>query len=95
MSSDFVFWRNNWVWAGLSAQFDVMGPYLYSILGKSPALDLTLDGRVTRPLDQQLVWEFDLNARTRMSDVIGGGIAFKLDLAAFGSELGESELFGR
>jgi hypothetical protein len=92
MSSDFVFWRNNWVWAGLSAQFDVMGPYLYSILGKSPALDLTLDGRVKRPLDQQLVWEFDLNARTPMSDVIGGGIAFKLDLAAFGSELGEPAL---
>src|SRR5665213_12160 len=92
MSSDFVFWRRNWAWAGLSAQFDVVAPYVYSILGNDSALDFTLDGRVRRPSDQQLVWQFDLNAHTTTPDAIGGGIAFKLDLAAFGAELGEPEL---
>jgi len=92
MTSDFVFWQNNWLWAGLSTQFEVVGPYLYSILGNSPSLNFTLDGRINRPSERQLIWVFDLNARTTMSDVVGGGIAFKFDLAAFGPELGEPEL---
>jgi hypothetical protein len=92
MSSDFAFWNNNWVWAGFSSQFNVVAPYLYSILGNNPALNFTLDGKVKRLSGQQLVWDFDLNARTTTSDAIGGGIVFKLDLVAFGSELGEPEL---
>jgi hypothetical protein len=92
MSSDFVFWKNNWVWANLSSQFNVVAPYQYSIVGNDPALNFTLDAQVKRASGQQLVWDFDLNARTTTSDVIRGGIAFNLDLAAFGSELGEPEL---
>ena len=85
MSSEFVFWKSDWVWANLSSQLNVVAPYQYLILGNDPALNFTLDGRVKRASGQQLVWDFDLNARTTTSDVIGGGIAFKLDLAAFGS----------
>jgi hypothetical protein len=92
LSSKFVFWGKNWAWAGLSTKFDVIGPYLYSILGNSPPLDFTLDGRIKKQADRQFVWEFDLNARSGKADVIGGGISFNLNLAGFGSELGQPEL---
>ncbi len=92
VSSKFGFWGKNWAWAGLGTKFDVVGPYLYSILSNNQLLDFTLDGRVKKESDQQFVWELDLNGRSAMSDVIGGGISFNLNLAAFRSELGEPEL---
>lgn len=92
MSGSFAFWRGGWNWAGLSTRFDVVAPYLYSILGDNKPLDFTLDGRVTKPSADQLLWDFDLNAHTSTADVIGGGISFRLDPVTFGPELGEPEL---
>jgi hypothetical protein len=92
MSSNFVFWGKNWAWAGLSTEFKVVAPYEYSLIGKDQALDFVLNAHITKPSNQQLAWEFDLDASSATSDAIGGGIAFKLDLTNFGSELGEPEL---
>ena len=92
MSSDFVFWGKNWAWAGLSKEFKVVAPYEYSIVGTDQALNFALTGRIRKASNQQLVWEFDLDARNATTDVIGGGIDFALDLTNFGSELGEPEL---
>jgi hypothetical protein len=92
VSSKFVFWAKNWAWANFSTKVDVVGPYLYSILANSQPLDFSLDGRVKKQGNQQFVWEFDLNARSGKVDVIGGGMSFSLNLAAFGPELGEPDL---
>ena len=92
MSSNFVFWGKNWAWAGLSEEFKVVAPYEYSIVGTDQALNFALTGRIRKASNQQLVWEFDLDARNATTDVIGGGIDFALDLTSFGSELGEPEL---
>lgn len=92
MSSNFVFWGNNWAWANLSKEFKVTAPYEYSIVGTDQALNFALTARVGKKSNQQLVWDFDLDARNATTDVIGGGIDFALDFASFGSELGEPEL---
>ena len=73
-------------------EFKVVAPYEYSIVGTDQALNFALAGRIRKASNQQLVWEFDLDARNATTDVIGGGIDFALDLASFGSELGEPEL---
>ncbi len=92
VSSDFVFWGKNWAWANFAKEFKVIAPYNYSIVGQDQMLNFALNGHVTKASNQQLLWEFDLNASGATSDVIGGGIAFKFDLASFGPELGEPEL---
>jgi len=92
LSSQFVFWGKDWTWANLSRQFNVTAPFEYAIAGKNQALKFDLSGLVRKQSNQQLVWHFDFDAHNAMTDVIGGGIAFKFDLANFGSQLGEPEL---
>jgi len=92
MSSQFVFWGKNWSWAPLNTQFKVVAPFEYAISGTDQTLNFGLSGRVSKPSNQQLVWTFDLDAAETMTDVIGGGIAFRFDLADFGSQLGKPQL---
>lgn len=92
LSSGFVFWQKNWAWAGLQSEFKIDAPFQYTVVGKNTALDFDLASRIKKPTSQQLVWKFDLNSHSTLSDAIGGGISFKFDLATFGSELGEPEL---
>jgi hypothetical protein len=92
MSSNFAFWQKNWVWANLSKEFKVAGAYDYSVVGTNQALNLALTAHIKKASDRQLVWDFDLDARNTTTDVVGGGVAFALDLENFGSELGEPEL---
>jgi hypothetical protein len=92
LSSAFVFWRENWVFADEQTELKVRAPFTYSIAGKNLALNFDLAGRITKASDRKLVWEFDLDAHSAFSHVIGGGISFTFDLSNFGSELGEPEL---
>ncbi len=92
LSSNFVFWRKNWSWAGLSSRVRVIAPFDYDVSGDSRALDLDLSGHVSKPSERQLIWDLDLNARTATPDAIGGGISFRLNLPALSSQLGEPEL---
>ena len=92
ITSDFVFWGKNWTWATLSNEFKVVAPYEYAFAGTDQALNFSLASRITKRSDSQLVWEFDLDARDTTTDVVGGGIDFKLDLTSFGSDLGVPEL---
>jgi hypothetical protein len=92
LSSDFVFWGKNWVWADMGTDFKVVAPFEYRIGGKNQALNFDLTAHVTKPSARQLVWQFDLDARSTTMDVIGGGISFQFDLPNLGSSLGEPEL---
>ena len=65
VSSDFVFWGKNWAWANFAKEFKVIAPYNYSIVGQDQMLNFALNGRVTKASNQQLLWEFDLNASGR------------------------------
>jgi hypothetical protein len=92
LSSAFMFWGRNWTSADQATQFKVLAPFEYSVAGTSQALDYDLTGRIRKPSNSQLVWEFDLQARSTTAGVIGGGIVFQFDLATFGTELGEPQL---
>jgi hypothetical protein len=92
VSSTFVFWGKNWAWANLQSEFRVVAPFEYSISGQNQKLDFALAGRIKRLSDQQMIWELDFDNHSTKSDVIGGGISFKFDLANFGSQFGEPEL---
>jgi hypothetical protein len=92
LSSKFAFWKKNWVWVNLPTHFKVTAPFEYTIAGKSQGLDFDLTGNVRKQSNQQLVWNFDLDAHEPSTDVVGGGISFNFDLANFGSQLGEPVL---
>jgi len=92
LSSAFVFWQANWAFADEQTEFKIRGPFAYAIAGKNPALHFDLAGRITKASERKLIWEFDLDAHSPASNVIGGGISFSFDRATFGSELGEPEL---
>ncbi len=92
MSPGFAFWGANWAWADLQTAFKVTAPYRYALAGKNKALDFDLAADVHKPSEQQLVWDFRLDARSTMPNVIGGGMVFKFDLANFGAEMGEPVL---
>ena len=92
MSSQFVFWAKNWSWANFDTKFKVVAPFNYELSGVDQTLQFNLSGHVAKPSDRQLAWTFDLDAAATMTNVIGGGIAFKFDLADFGSQLGEPQL---
>ena len=92
MSSAFVFWGKNWLAANQQVEFKAAAPFTYAISAKNRALDFDLAARIRKSSNQQLVWDFDLNARSAAPDVIGGGISFKFDLANAGKELGDPEL---
>jgi hypothetical protein len=92
LSSSFAFWGKNWSWANQQAEFKVLAPFKYGVAGKNRALNFDLVSGIRKSSSQQLIWNFDLNASTTTSEVIGGGITFKFDLARFGPELSDPEL---
>ena len=92
LSSAFVFWRANWVFADQQTEFKIRGPYAYTVTGKNPALNVDLAGRITKVTERKLIWDLDLDAHSPTLNAIGGGISFSFDVTAFGSELGEPEL---
>lgn len=92
MSGSFAFWGSNWAWAEPGVRFEVVAPFAYSVTGKNRMLDLGLNAEIKRSSNHRLTWAFDLDAARTLADVVGGGIAFKFDLAKFGAELGTPRL---
>ena len=91
LSSSFGFWGRKWAWADQLNTFKVVAPYEYYFKGKNQTLNFEMSGRGKKSTDRQITWEIDLNAQSASVDVIGGGIVFKFDPAAF-AELGEPVL---
>ncbi|MEO7106191.1 MAG: cellulase family glycosylhydrolase [Rhodoferax sp.] len=90
--SNFAFWGSDWAWAGLSSEFKVVQPYLYSFVGRSKLLDVDVSANIHRKSDQELIWSFQLDANSELRNVVGGGMVFKFDLANFSADLGEPSL---
>jgi len=95
VSSSYAFWGANWKWADQQTDFRIIGAYDYAVSGRNPTLNADLSARISRPGVGQLMWEFDLEARSTIADAIGGGVVFKFDLDAFAREMGEPELLPR
>jgi hypothetical protein len=92
VTSDFAFWRKDWVFSGLATEFTVFAPFRYGVAGKNQGLNFDLNARIGKESDRQLAWTFELDARSTTPDAIGGGMSFKFNLASFSAQLGEPEL---
>jgi hypothetical protein len=92
VTSDFVFWKKNWVFSHLATQFNVFAPFRYGVAAKNQGLNFDLNARIGKDSDRQLAWTFELDVRSTTPDAIGGGMSFKLNIASFSAQLGEPEL---
>jgi hypothetical protein len=92
LTSAYVFWGKSWAFSDQQTTFKLNAPFDYSITGKNPGLDFDLAAHVRKESARQMQWDFDLNARSPLAGIIGGGISFRFDIATFGPELGEPEL---
>src|SRR5262245_33684811 len=91
VSSDYVFWRKDWAWTDLAAQFKVFAPFRYGVTAKNQGLNFDLNARIGKASDRELTFSFELDAHSTTPEAIGGGISFKLNLG-FAAQLGEPEL---
>lgn len=92
LSSSFVFWGNNWAWADTQTTFKVLDRSRYHLAGRNRSLDFDISADIRKTPDRQWLWEFQLDATSTLSDVIGGGIQFRFDLTSFATEMGEPTL---
>jgi hypothetical protein len=92
VTTNFAFWGNNWAWAGVDTQFQVDAPFKYTVVGKIAKLDINLTAHYRKASAKQMRTDIDLEAAKTLDNVIGGGLAFKFNLDAFGAEMGEPQL---
>jgi len=83
LSTNYAFWGENWKWAGQKIKLKIDGPFKYSSLGKNRKLDFYLSSKIQRQVPGRMQWQFELDAKTTKTDIIGGGIIFNLDLTNF------------
>lgn len=91
MAASYAFWGSNWSWSDLSTDFNIAAPFQYSVSGNNKILNFDLHGKISSPSGNQLVWQFDIDARSTKGDA-KGGVVFKFDLNTFGKEMGEPNL---
>ncbi len=92
LSSSYIFWGENWDWAGQKIDFRIRAPYKYEASGENKKLDFNLHTGIEKTGDSQLSWSFEFNANNLKTNVRGGGIEFKFDLEGSGFQFGDPEL---
>ncbi len=79
ISAQFVFWRDEWRWAGLNISARAQGDGRYSVTGTNKDTGLTLRGGAQRTDERSIEWRLDLAETNPLPGRHWGGIAFKLD----------------
>lgn len=92
MASRFDFWGADWSWTGFYTALKVNAPYAYSLMGKSKDLDFDLTATIAKPQAQTLSWDITLDAHSRKTDIMGGGVVFNFDPALIAGEMGKPVL---
>lgn len=92
LTADYVFWGENWRWAGTKTTVEANGNFDYRTFGTNKRLQLQLSARTQKTSKNQLRWELTLDANKPSENAIGGGIAFHLDLSGLRTVLGEPVL---
>lgn len=92
LSSSFIFFDKNYVWAHQETSFKANNNGQYQLKGHNAALGFTLNASINKANSQKMIWKFDLDAKAGRKEVIGGGIAFKFDLDNFSQVLGTPEI---
>ena len=95
VTAKYVFWGANWSWVHFDSRLgtpDVGGAV--TLAARADALKLKIDGRITRPAPNTLVYTYQLDAAEERKGIIGGGVEFVLglDSASFATPPGEPVL---
>ncbi|WP_411268922.1 glycosyl hydrolase family 5 [Pseudomonas guariconensis] len=92
MQAKFKFFAADWKWANFdSGAFKVEAPFTYSLQARNSTLGFDLKAQIAKTTQQSLTWAFDLQAHSRKTNVMGGGISFQFDRALF-TEMGKPSL---
>jgi hypothetical protein len=92
LKSTFLFWRKDWVWSEFSTSITAHDAFAYSQTGVNKGLNFNLRGEMRRVSDRELAWQYEFDAHSESTDVIGGGISYRFDIERFSAQLGEPEL---
>lgn len=92
VASKFEFWESNWGWTNSTSRFEINSPYKYTLTGQNKTLDFDLTAQIQKEGEQKLTWDFDLDAHSVKSGVMGGGVTFNFDPALFDGEMGKPDL---
>ncbi|MGF0238609.1 cellulase family glycosylhydrolase [Rhodococcus sp. IEGM1300] len=92
VASNFSFFEGNWGWTYFATEFKITGPYAYSLAGQNKTLDFDLAAKIQKQDPQNMTWNFVLDAHSKKSGVMGGGVVFNFDPALFSGEMGEPVL---
>ncbi|MCU1761125.1 cellulase family glycosylhydrolase [Pseudomonas sp. 14P_8.1_Bac3] len=92
VAASFVFFESNWGWTYFPTELKINAPYSYALAGQNKALDFDLAAKIHKDGEQQLTWEFALDAHSAKSGVMGGGVVFNFDPALFPGDMGEPVL---
>lgn len=92
VTSSFVFFGKGYSWAEQENNFKIISPGQYTLTGSNKSLDYDFKANISRATDRQIRWDFELDARSSLKNVVGGGISFQFDLNGYSQELGEPEI---
>ena len=81
LESKYAFWGGSWKWATMPIETEILSDTQYRSGGFNKKLDFKLRSNALRSR-RKIDIEFELLANSSMPDIIGGGIAFKLDKTA-------------
>ena len=79
ITSNFLFFGNNWAWADTQTNFKIESPLKYAIQGQNQSLGFTLNADIGKVNATSMQWNFILKANAAKTNVIGGGISFKFN----------------
>jgi hypothetical protein len=83
LEAHYVFWGQNWEWAGV--KMAVVPPSehnAYQLSGTVSNIDLSLTGQATIPDPRQLQVDLEVVLNKALTNIIGGGLEFNLKLDA-------------
>jgi hypothetical protein len=80
VTSDYIFWGADWKWAGARMELRPSATQDKTLSGSVQDLGLKIEGRITCPAPNRLIYTWNLTAARDLQNIIGGGLEFKLAL---------------
>ncbi|MBN2137173.1 MAG: hypothetical protein JW720_05155 [Sedimentisphaerales bacterium] len=78
--SGYVFWGANWKYAGARMELGESSAADKTFTGQVAGLGLEIEGKIASSAANKLKYTWAINAREDLSNIIGGGIEFRLSL---------------
>lgn len=80
ISAQYIFWGTEWAWTPAPTVTKALGSKNYDFKTDVQGLGLEISGTTTASEPNQMNWQYSLLSKDNISDVIGGGIVFNLNI---------------